>query len=126
MFLFLSLALSKRCAELLEVRRLSRHRAHGRDYRVEDLAVVAALGMSCGSIAVLVLALYINSPGVGALYQNPYTIWSLCPMLLYWIGRVWLKTWRGEMHEDPVLFAVRDRASRLILVAALAILALAS
>jgi 4-hydroxybenzoate polyprenyltransferase len=125
MFLFMSLALSKRCAELIAVRQLSHQRALGRDYRVDDLVILAAMGVSAGCMAVLVMAFYINNPTVGVLYKDAEVIWLLCPLLLYWIGRVWLKTWRGEMNEDPVLFALTDRASRLLLATAAIVLLIA-
>lgn len=118
MCLFTSFALAKRCSELYAVRTISRERSLGRDYRVTDLAVLAALGGSTGCIAVLVMALYFNSPQVLLLYKCPQALWLLCPMLLYWVGRVWLKTWRGEMEEDPILFTVSDRASRFLIVVA--------
>ena len=107
------------------VRRIARDRALGRDYRVDDLTVLAAFGGASGCMAVFVLAFYINSPNVDRLYTDPEAIWLLCPMLLYWICRVWLKTWRGELNEDPVVFALSDRASRWILAAAGAVLLLA-
>jgi len=126
MFLFTSFALAKRCSELYAVRSISRERALGRDYRVTDLAVLAALGGGSGCMAVLVMALYINSSEVRLLYRFPEAIWMLCPLLMYWVGRVWLKTWRGEMEEDPVLFAITDRASRWIAAAAVITLAVAT
>ena len=33
------------------------------------------------------------------------------PLLLFWISRIWVKTHRGEMHDDPVVFAARDKVS---------------
>jgi 4-hydroxybenzoate polyprenyltransferase len=125
MFLFMSFALAKRCSELYAVRSISRERSLGRDYRVTDLTVLASLGGASGFAAVLVLALYVNSPEVWELYGFSRALWLLCPMLMYWVGRVWLKTWRGEMAEDPVLFAVSDRASRWLVLLGAVVLALA-
>ena len=123
MFIFMSLALAKRCSELITVReRRSGPRAHGRDYRIDDLAVLAAMGGGCGCVAVLVFALYVYNPQSRLLYRDREALLMICPLLLYWISRVWLKTWRGEMSEDPVVFAVTDRASRWIAVAAALIL----
>jgi 4-hydroxybenzoate polyprenyltransferase len=110
-FLFLSLALVKRYAELDALRRQQKLRAAGRGYHVEDLAVLQSLGTSAGYLSVLVLALYINSPEIAALYQRPKMIWLLCVLMLYWISRVWVKAQRGEMHDDPVVFALKDRIS---------------
>jgi len=116
MFLFLSLAIVKRYTELLELRGRGGEQPRGRGYVVGDLAMLAALGGASGYLAVLVLALYINSDSVRELYRQPETIWLLCPILLYWISRIWLITHRGAMHDDPILFAARDRVSYGLLV----------
>jgi 4-hydroxybenzoate polyprenyltransferase/phosphoserine phosphatase len=113
-FLFLSLAFVKRYAELDSLRRRARLRAAGRGYHVEDLGVLQSLGSASGYMSILVLALYINSPEVAALYQRPKMIWLLCVLMLYWISRVWMKAHRGEMHDDPVVFALKDRVSLAI------------
>ncbi len=111
MFLFLSLALVKRTSELLVCRDAARDAAAGRDYRTTDLETLAQFGVTSGYLAVLVLALYIDSPSVVTLYSEPWMLWLLCPVLLYWISRVWLLTRRGELHEDPMVFALTDRTS---------------
>lgn len=110
-FLFLSLALVKRFTELEALRAAGGLSAAGRGYHVEDLPVLRNLGTSAGYLSVLVLALYINTPAVTLLYRQPEWIWGLCVLMLYWISRIWLKAHRGEMHEDPVVFALRDRGS---------------
>lgn len=115
-FLFLSLALVKRYAELREMLHSGKDGARGRGYRTHDLALLQSLGTAAGYLSVLVLALYINSEASHALYRRPEAIWLLCLVLLYWISRVWLKTHRDEMHDDPVVFAVSDRASRWLLL----------
>jgi len=121
-FLFLSLAFVKRYAELDLLRRQQRLQALGRGYRVEDLAVLQSFGTASGYLSVLVLALYINSPDVQALYHHPKFIWTLCVLILYWISRVWMTAHRGGMHDDPVVYALRDRVSLGIgVVAAIAI-----
>jgi 4-hydroxybenzoate polyprenyltransferase/phosphoserine phosphatase len=119
-FLFLSLAFVKRYAELDALRRRQMLRAAGRGYHVEDLAVLQSLGTAAGYLSVLVLALYINSPEVTALYARPKLIWLLCVLVLYWVSRVWMKAQRGEMHDDPVVFALKDRPS--LAVGALALI----
>jgi 4-hydroxybenzoate polyprenyltransferase len=123
-FLFLSLAFVKRYAELDALRRRQGLRAAGRGYHVEDLGVLQSLGTSAGYLSVLVLALYINSPEVAALYHRPKMIWLLCVLVLYWISRVWMKAQRGEMHDDPVVFALKDRIS--LAVGLLAVIATAA
>jgi 4-hydroxybenzoate polyprenyltransferase len=114
MFAFLSLALVKRTSELVTLRQLSRTAASGRDYRVSDLQVLTSMGVAAGYAAVLVLALFVSAPDVAARYGHPQVLWLLCPLLLYWLSRLWMKTLRGEMHDDPLVFAFRDRASRVI------------
>ncbi len=110
-FLFLSLAFVKRFTELDALRRQQRLRAVGRGYHVEDLAILQSLGTAAGYLSVLVLALYINSPAIESLYRRPKIIWLLCVLMLYWVSRVWMKAQRGEMHDDPVVFALKDRVS---------------
>jgi 4-hydroxybenzoate polyprenyltransferase/phosphoserine phosphatase len=123
-FLFLSLAFVKRFAELESLRRQQRLRAAGRGYHVEDLPLLQSLGTASGYLSVLVLALYINSPEIQALYHRPKFIWMLCVLMLYWISRMWMKAQRGKMHDDPVVFALKDRVSLAIgLVAAVTVAA---
>ena len=74
----------------------------------------------------LVLALYINSPDISKLYRHPTLMWLSCPLLLFWISRVWLKAQRGEMHDDPIVFAVTDRVSQLIAVFSLLVIVAAT
>ena len=116
MFLFLSLALVKRYAELLTLQEQGELSVRGRGYHIDDLGILQSLGGAAGYLAVLVLALYVNTETSRALYGQPMMIWLLCPALLYWISRVWLVTHRGEMHDDPILFAVTDTHSRYVLL----------
>jgi 4-hydroxybenzoate polyprenyltransferase len=125
-FLFLSLALAKRHAELKALLTQGKDKPLRRGYAASDLEALISLGSASGYMAVLVLALYINSSEVQVLYRYPQAIWLLCPLLLYWISRVWIGAHRGKLHEDPVVFALRDGVSRWLMVIAAAILALAS
>ncbi len=121
-FLFLSLAFVKRYAELDSLRRQQRLQAVGRGYHVEDLSVLQSLGTAAGYLSVLVLALYINSPDIQALYHRPKAIWTLCVLMLYWISRIWMTAHRGKMHDDPVVYALKDRLSLMLgLIAAITI-----
>ncbi len=113
MFMFLSLALVKRYTELRAVFVSGRAEATGRGYTTEDLSLLLSYGSAAGLISVLVLALYVNE-GTENLYQYPKILWLLCPLMLYWISRVWRKTHRGELHDDPVVFAIKDRPSLLV------------
>lgn len=125
MFLFLSLAMVKRYSELLDLMGAGKNAAKGRGYEVTDLATVQSLGAAGGYCAVLVLALYINSDDVRINYARPEMIWLLCPLLLYWISRMWQRAGRGEMHDDPIVFALKDRISRWVGVAFVAVVAAA-
>lgn len=116
MFLFLSLAYLKRYAEIESLRREGGTWASGRGYGVRDLELVRGLGIPAGYGAVLVLALYINSPEVRVLYSQPELIWLACPLLLFWIARTWTMAHRGLMHDDPLLFAIQDRGSQFTLL----------
>lgn len=126
MFMFLSLAFIKRFTELKSARdACHRGQLQGRDYYPEDLELVSSLGAGAGYLAVLVLALYIEDPHTAELYHTPKLIWLACPLLLYWICRAWLMAHRGLMHDDPIVFALKDRPSWMIgvLFAAVFILA---
>jgi 4-hydroxybenzoate polyprenyltransferase/phosphoserine phosphatase len=124
MFFFLSLAFVKRYSELY-AHRDAKESLRVRGYYPSDLEQIASLGAASGYISVLVAALYINTERVAALYREPALVWLVCPLLLYWISRVWLLAHRGEMHDDPVVFAVRDRVSYVVgaLMAAVLVLA---
>jgi len=126
MFVFLSLALAKRYSEMYTLHKLGRDHAHGRGYVTEDMPALQSMGVASGYLAVLVMALYINSPEVHALYVRPYVLWAICPLLLFWTTRIWLKTHRGEMHDDPVVFALRDKVSLLVGALTIACLAIAA
>ena len=123
-FLFLSLALVKRYAELVFMEAESGV-VQVRGYRIIDKEILASLGSGSGYVAVLVLALYISSGVAEIHYTRHQLIWFLCPLLLYWISYVWLKAHRGEMHDDPLVFAARNRVSRIVILLGVIILALA-
>ncbi len=125
-FLFLCLGLVKRYSEFLEMRNAGSESSRGRGYRTSDLPLLAILGVASGFASVLVAALYINSDDVQRLYRSPQMLWLVCPLLLYWIGRVWLLANRGDMHEDPVVFALTDAGSLLTGVLTLGALLLAT
>ena len=101
----------KRCAELQERQASDAPDPAGRGYRVADLPMLHALAAGSGMVAVLVFALYVNSDMGAALYQHPKRLVGISIVLFYWIGRTLLLTYRNEMHEDPVVFAVTDRVS---------------
>lgn len=112
MFMFLSLALVKRYAELLPARHKGESKkTRGRGYYPGDLEMLASLGAASGYLAVLVMALYIQDGATTLLYRHPRIIWLACPVLLFWISRTWLLTHRGKMNDDPVVFAAKDWCS---------------
>jgi 4-hydroxybenzoate polyprenyltransferase len=112
-FLFLSLALMKRGTELISLGESAPDSIKGRGYRRSDLPIVNALTASSGFVGVLVLALYISSPEVAMFYRRPELLWGVGIVLVYWLGRAFILTGRGEMRQDPVVFAITDRTSLL-------------
>ncbi len=126
MFIFLSLALVKRYLELDAARQQSKSEIKGRGYVAGDQELVATLGCSSGYLAVLVLALYVNSQEVRVLYQTPTLLLLICPLLLYWISRVWLLAHRAQIHGDPIVFALKDRVSYIVGALTLGVLWLAT
>ena len=110
-FLFLSLAFAKRYAELIQAGRDDAEFVKARNYRQEDMAIIESVGPASGYMAVLVLAIYISTPLAEQLYRHPKWLWLLCPVLLYWVTRVWFLARRRALTEDPILFALTDRVS---------------
>ena len=121
-FIFLSLALIKRYSELVVLDGEGREKLVGRAYQTVDMETLVALGSASGYLAVLVMAFYINSARVQEQYDRPEMLWLFCPMMLYWISRMWILTRRGDMHDDPVVFTIKD--SRTYWLAAIAGVAL--
>lgn len=126
MFMFLSLAFIKRFSELKAARENGKEgMLRGRGYLHEDLEVVSAMGVAAGYLAVLILALYIQDSHTAEMYKSPTLIWLACPLLLYWISRAWLIAHRGEMHDDPIVFALTDKVSWVVSVCFVTIFGLA-
>jgi len=115
-FLFFSLALLKRYAELALLRLRDGPNAHARGYLLEDQGFIVSLGISCGALAVLVLAVYMSSENITLLYRRSEFIWLTCVLLLYWVSHMWLAAHRGRMRDDPLVFAIKDRTSALLIV----------
>lgn len=111
LFFFLCLALVKRCTELYDRQQRGAGNPPGRSYRLSDLPILQTMATTSGYVSVLVFVLYVNSPAVAALYSSPERLWAIPAILLYWISRIIIMTQRGQMHDDPVLFAARDRIS---------------
>jgi 4-hydroxybenzoate polyprenyltransferase len=110
-FFFTSLAFVKRYAELIQIKGDSAQSLKGRNYVPADIPIIASAGPAAGLLAVLVFALYINSPAMVVYYSRPEALWGICLILVYWIMRIWFLAARDRMHDDPVLFAVKDKIS---------------
>jgi 4-hydroxybenzoate polyprenyltransferase len=125
-FLFLSLAIVKRFAELENLRASNSPPKNGRGYLVADIEQLRSFGTSSAYAAVVVFSIYISSQSVMTLYRKPSLLWLMVPLMLLWLSRVWLLASRGELNEDPVVFALTDRMSLLIgvVVVVVALLAL--
>jgi 4-hydroxybenzoate polyprenyltransferase/phosphoserine phosphatase len=123
LFFFVSLALLKRYIELDGT---GDGKIPGRGYMTTDIEVILSIGPTSGLLSVMVLALYINSAAVSKLYHTPQVLWMLCPLLIYWITRIWFLAKRGWVHHDPIVFALMDGRSYIVAGFAAVILALAS
>ena len=123
MFIFLSLALIKRCAELKSFEGQNKTHAIGRDYSVLDYSVLMNLGTSSAMLSVLMFCFYVNSNILTDQYQQPTLLWLIVPALCYWLIRMWIKMHRGEMHDDPIVFSLKDKGS-LITIGFIGLIAL--
>jgi 4-hydroxybenzoate polyprenyltransferase len=123
-FLFLSLAIVKRVAELTALPAGARAATAGRGYRADDVPILQLMGVASSFIAALVLALYVQSELVGGVMKRPTISWIIVPLVLFWECRVWLTTARGGMHEDPVVFAARDWVSWVVAITCFGVLLL--
>ena len=119
MFLFASLAFAKRYAEVADVFARGESEVGGRGYRAGDQNVLMALGTAAGVASIVTLALFVNSPTDSGLYSSPELLWGVCPVLLYWVAHIWLAAQRGALTDDPIVFAIKDRASQVAFAAAL-------
>ena len=111
MFIFFSLAIIKRCAELKLLEGAGKKTSSGRDYEVEDYLMLMSIGVSSAMISVLMFCFYVNSNVLADQYQQPTLLWLVVPVLCYWLIRMWAKTHRGMMHDDPIVFSMKDKGS---------------
>lgn len=114
MFFFTGLAFAKRYSELKVLESSNKESTPGRGYQVQDLGIISSVGPGCGLLGVLVFALYINSEAVLSIYGRPKALWLICPLLLYWVTRVWFLAARGQLDDDPVVFALKDKMSYVV------------
>ncbi|MEW9583296.1 UbiA family prenyltransferase [Paraburkholderia sp. DGU8] len=108
---FLSLAMVKRYVELDSILHAGKTEVAGRGYITQDLSILRSFGTESGYLAVLVFALYLNSPELQTLYRHPKALWALFPLTLYWISRIWMFAFRRRMNDDPIVFAFKDKVS---------------
>lgn len=113
-FLFFSLAVAKRFSELENIRGRGSVPANGRGYLLGDLEQLRSFGTASGYASIVIFALYINGSAVASLYRHPARMWLIVPLLILWLSRIWLLASRGELNEDPVVFALTDWMSLLI------------
>jgi 4-hydroxybenzoate polyprenyltransferase len=123
LFFFLSLAFAKRYVELAALP--GEGKIKNRDYYKVDLNMIGAMGPASGFLAALVFSLYVEMGAHRGAYREPMVLWFVVPVLLYWVTRVWLLTGRGQMQDDPVKFALRDKNSLLcgVVIGGVAVLA---
>ncbi|HEY3930247.1 MAG TPA: UbiA family prenyltransferase [Candidatus Koribacter sp.] len=122
LFFFLSLAVVKRYSELHNLRQSGSPARNGRGYHVDDIEQLRSFGTAAGYASVVVFSLYINNPDITRLYRHPHWLWLMAPLLIYWISRIWLLAHRGELDEDPVVFALTDKWSPLFALIALVVM----
>jgi 4-hydroxybenzoate polyprenyltransferase len=125
-FIFLSLALLKRHSELFNLHRDGKEKTRGRGYTTADKTPVGIMGINAAFVSVLVFLLYFNSPNVLQLYRHPAWLLGILPLLVFWLGRLWALSFRGEVNEDPVLYVSRDKVSLAVLALCGALAALAA
>jgi 4-hydroxybenzoate polyprenyltransferase len=110
-FIFLSLALLKRYSELFNLKRQGKEKTSGRGYTTADKHPIGIMGINSAFMSVLILILYFNSSNVLVLYRNPAWLAGVVPLLVFWLGRLWILAYRGQVNEDPVLYVSKDRLS---------------
>lgn len=110
-FIFLSLAFVKRYSELMKIKGVTDLKDRGREYETQDLNLLQIMGIATGFLSVVVFSLYIDSPEVSRLYAHPKILWGISLLFLFWISRMWVITNRGEMTDDPIVFAIKDVSS---------------
>lgn len=125
MFAFLSLALLKRYTEIVTMRAIAGKTVQVRGYLSTDAALLTAMGTASGYVAVAILALYADTATAARYYTRHELIWLVCPLFLYWISYLWLMAQRNRMPFDPVVFAVRNRTSQVLILIMLGLFLLA-
>lgn len=116
LFFFFSLAAVKRQAELVDLIKRKKLKTLNRGYQVKDLPIISMAALAAGYVSVLIMAFYVNSPDIVKLYSQPIALWGICLILIFWITKMIIVTHRGYMHDDPIVFAVKDFSSQICLL----------
>jgi 4-hydroxybenzoate polyprenyltransferase/phosphoserine phosphatase len=125
LFLFLGLAVVKRCSELVVMRNIGQTHTKGRDYRITDLDVLWPIGVGASLCSIVVFGMFISASETRERYKTPEALWLVSVGLVYWLMRIWVKTGRGEMNDDPIIFAALDKISRYTIFLIIAIVLIA-
>ena len=125
-FIFLSLALLKRHSELYNLTRVGKEKARGRGYTTHDRVPVGIMGINAGFVAIVIFMLYFNSENVLRLYRQPYYLLGIVPLIVLWLGRLWVLSFRGEVNEDPIVFVSKDKRGLVVMLLAAILLVCAS
>ncbi|WP_179119207.1 UbiA family prenyltransferase [Massilia sp. KIM] len=125
-FIFLSLALLKRHSELFNLHRQGKEKTRGRGYTTADKTPIGIMGINTAFVSVLIFMLYFNSENVLNLYRTPEWLAGILPLLVFWLGRLWVLSFRGQVNEDPVLYVSKDKVSLLVIALCLGLGALAA
>lgn len=121
LFIFLSLALVKRCSELVSLSKSNGTLIKGRDYHVSDLPILWPMGVGSALSAIVVFGMFINAEETRDRYGSSALLWLAAVVMLYWIARLWIKTGRGEMHDDPIVYSLSDANSLICITVMVAI-----
>lgn len=125
-FIFLSLALLKRHSELFNLHRQGKEKTRGRGYTTGDKIPIGIMGINSAFVSVLIFMLYFNSNNVLDLYRTPEWLTGIVPLLVFWLGRLWVLSFRGEVNEDPVLYVSKDKVSLVVIACCVALATLAA
>ena len=120
------MAAVKRQAELVDLGKRGNLKIAGRSYSADDLPIVSIVALIAGFISILIIAMYVNSPEVLILYASPRILWGVCCVLLYWLIKMVIAGYRGEMHDDPLIYAIKNRMSQFVFLTIAALILLSA
>jgi 4-hydroxybenzoate polyprenyltransferase len=112
---FLSLALAKRHSELMQATHAGPGPIAGRGFHSEDWPLTLAFGVGAGLASIVIMLLYLaNDAAPSGFYPHQGWLYAVPGIVLIWLMRVWVLSHRRELHDDPVIFALKDPASLLL------------